>query len=149
MKPIAAWEWMLAAVAIAFAMTLVVTQYAPPTVAAARVPTDVGLAGNDVMHAAAVVQDSALGRKVFAGKGICYTCHGLDAKGTPLAPDLTDAEWLNTDGSREGIESIIKSGVAKPVKHPAPMPPMGGAKLSAEEVAAVAAYVYSLSHKQP
>lgn len=86
------------------------------------------------------------GRKIFAGKGTCFVCHGADAKGTPLAPNLTDAEWLNVDGSRAGIADLVKTGVPKPKKHPAPMPPMGGASLKPDEVQAVAAYVWSLSH---
>ena len=77
---------------------------------------------------------------------ICYTCHGMDASGTPLAPDLTDAEWINTDGSPEGIEQIIRNGVPTPVSHPAPMPPMGGAQLSDEQIQNLVAYVYALSH---
>src|SRR5690606_20288937 len=77
---------------------------------------------------------------------ICYTCHGMDASGTPLAPDLTDAEWINTDGSPEGIEQIIRNGVPTPVSHPAPMPPMGGAQLSDEQSQNLVAYVYALSH---
>jgi mono/diheme cytochrome c family protein len=91
----------------------------------------------------AVAQDA--GRKVFEGKGNCHVCHGKDAKGTTLAPDLTDSEWLNVDGSLAAVVALIESGVARPVRHPTPMPPLGGAKLSKEEVAAVAAYVKSLS----
>lgn len=147
MKYTATWEWMLAGVAVLFAATLACSQYAPDTVAAAHAPADMIMPGGVAMAAPAAVQDPQQGKKIFTGKGICYTCHGMDAKGTPLAPDLTDAEWLNTDGSLAGIESIIKAGVAKPKKHPAPMPPMGGAKLSADEVRAVAAYVHSLSQK--
>ena len=93
--------------------------------------------------------DVALGDKIFHGKaggGTCFSCHGQDAKGTTLAPDLTDSKWLNTDGSQKGIQSIVTSGVAKPKEHQAGMPPMGGAKLSPDQVQAVSAYVYSLSH---
>ena len=92
----------------------------------------------------------ALGDKIFRGQeagGTCATCHGQDAKGTPLAPDLTDSQWLNGDGSLEFIVKAVTSGVPKPKQHPAPMPPMGGASLTPEQVRAVAAYVYSLSHK--
>lgn len=85
------------------------------------------------------------GKAVFEGKGLCYACHGKDAKGTPLAPDLTDAEWINVDGTLPAIIALIEKGVPKPVKHPAPMPPMGGAKLSRQEIEAVAAYVKELS----
>ena len=46
----------------------------------------------------AVAQDTT-GKVIFTSKGICYACHGANAKGTPLAPDLTDGKWLNIDGS--------------------------------------------------
>ena len=85
------------------------------------------------------------GRTVFGGAGNCYTCHGPDATGTPLAPDLTDGEWLNVDGSYGQIAQLVRTGVASPKQHPAPMPPMGGGNLSADQVCAVAAYVHSLS----
>jgi mono/diheme cytochrome c family protein len=94
-------------------------------------------------------QQIALGDSVFhgqAGGGTCYVCHGQDAKGSAVGPNLTDGEWLNTDGSLEGIVKTIKSGVPTPKKAPAPMPPMGGATLTDEQVQAVAAYEYSLSH---
>jgi mono/diheme cytochrome c family protein len=91
----------------------------------------------------------ALGDSIFhgqAGGGTCYACHGQDGKGSGVGPDLTDGEWLNTDGTLEGLVKTIKSGVPTPKKAPAPMPPMGGATLSDEQVQAVAAYEYSLSH---
>lgn len=77
---------------------------------------------------------------------ICYTCHGMDGSGTPLAPNLRDSEWLNTDGSPEGIEGIIRNGVPTPVQYPAAMPPMGGAQLTDEQIQNLVAYVYALSH---
>ena len=86
------------------------------------------------------------GRAIFAGPGNCQSCHGGDAKGTALAPDLTDRQWLNIDGSYGSIAQLVRSGVPRPKQHPAPMPPMGGASLSAGQVCAVAAYVFSLGH---
>lgn len=86
------------------------------------------------------------GRGVYAGAGNCFTCHGGDATGSQLAPDLTDGEWLNTDGSYGSIATVVRTGVSQPQQSPAPMPPMGGAALSQEQLCAVAAYVYSLSH---
>lgn len=108
-------------------------------------PANAGGAGGATGQTAMI----ALGDSIFKGQaagGICYTCHGMDAKGTALAPDLTDATWINTDGSMEGIVGIITNGVAQPKQHPAPMPPMGGAQLTQDQVRATAAYVYSLSH---
>ncbi len=86
------------------------------------------------------------GKKMFRGGGNCYTCHGANAKGTPLAPNLTDTTWIQIDGSLPAIMELIRTGVPQPKQHPAPMPPMGGAQLSAAEVCALGAYVYSLSH---
>jgi mono/diheme cytochrome c family protein len=79
--------------------------------------------------------------------GTCTACHGQDAKGTAVAPDLTDNQWINGDGSYDFIVHTVTTGVPQPKQHPAPMPPKGGATLSDQQVKAVAAYVYSLSHK--
>jgi mono/diheme cytochrome c family protein len=90
----------------------------------------------------------ALGDSIFAGKaagGICYTCHGADAKGTQLGPDLTDPQWLNGDGSYAFIVQMITAGVATPKQFAAPMPPFGQ-MLTPEQIHATAAYVYSLTH---
>jgi mono/diheme cytochrome c family protein len=103
----------------------------------------VALLGVLVVSDGLAAQDA--GRKVFEGKGLCYACHGKDGRGTPLAPNLTDSEWLNIDGSLPAIIGLVQKGVPKPLRYPAPMPPMGGAKLSREEIEAVAAYVKSLS----
>lgn len=96
---------------------------------------------------APVLQEEA-GKAIFEGKGNCFTCHNQDATGTPLGPDLTDSEWINfEDGrpSREQVEALVREGIAQPVEHPAPMPPMGGASLSDEEITRVAEYVLSLT----
>jgi mono/diheme cytochrome c family protein len=90
----------------------------------------------------------ALGDSIFEGKaagGICYTCHGPDGTGTQLAPDLTDQQWLNGDGSVEFIANVVRNGVQQPKQFPAPMPPFG-ATLNDQQLRAVSAYVYSLSH---
>ena len=92
----------------------------------------------------------ALGDRVYhgqAGGGTCEGCHGSNAKGTPLGPDLTSGRWLWGDGSLASIARIITRGVAQPKNYRSPMPPMGGAQLSPSEVSAVAAYVWALSHQ--
>jgi mono/diheme cytochrome c family protein len=107
---------------------------------------------NDMSVAAISAPVIALGDSIFHGKaagGACLMCHGADAKGTPgLAPNLTDAKWLNGDGSFVFIVSTVEKGVADPKEGPAPMPPMGGSHLTPEQVRAVAAYVYSLTHPE-
>lgn len=89
---------------------------------------------------------TAAGREVFTSTGNCAACHGPEATGGQLAPDLTDEEWLNVDTpSYDEIAAVVREGVPCPTRFPAPMPPMGGADLSDEQVCAVAAYVVSLS----
>ena len=91
----------------------------------------------------------ALGDSLFhglIGATSCQACHGADAKQGTVAPDLTDAEWLHSDGSWEGIHTTVKSGVMTPKQFTSIMPPYGGAPLTLTQSRAVAAYVYSLSH---
>jgi glucose/arabinose dehydrogenase/mono/diheme cytochrome c family protein len=91
----------------------------------------------------------ALGDSVYHGQvggATCAGCHGTNAKGTPLAPDLTDSKWIWGNGSLAGITKTIREGVPAPKEHTGVMPPMGGAQLTPAQLAAVGAYVYSLSH---
>ena len=92
----------------------------------------------------------ALGDRIFHGQvggATCTGCHGANAKGTPLGPDLTDTHWLWGDGSYAAISKTITAGVPQPKQYRSPMPPMGGAQLSADQVSAVAAYIWGLSHR--
>ena len=88
-----------------------------------------------------------MGNEIFHGKvggATCYVCHGQDAKGSGVGPNLTDSEWLHNDGTLKGIMGTIQTGVPKPKVAPAPMPPMGGASLTPDQIKAVATYVHSL-----
>jgi glucose/arabinose dehydrogenase len=85
-----------------------------PTAAASVEPPE-GIhpdAGADAVAASlpvppgATATQVALGDRVFhgqAGGGTCEGCHGSNAKGTPLAPDLTRGTWLWGDGSLASI----------------------------------------------
>ncbi|MGD2120859.1 MAG: c-type cytochrome [Gemmatimonadota bacterium] len=87
------------------------------------------------------------GEEIFNGSvGICWTCHLQDGAGGPLAPNLTDDEWLNIDGSYESIVQNIITGVAEPKEHPGVMLPRAGMPLTDEQVNAVGAYVWTLSN---
>jgi cbb3-type cytochrome c oxidase subunit III len=89
----------------------------------------------------------AKGDTIFHKSGMCYACHGSNAEGA-VGPNLTDAEWLHGDGSYDMIVATVTAGVpADKAKKGIPMPPKGGSSITDEEVKAVAAYVYSLSHK--
>ncbi len=87
------------------------------------------------------------GNQIFHGPGNCYTCHGMDAKGTSLAPDLTATTHLWVSDYPSYVK-LVTSGVPQPKQHPAPMPAKGGAQLTDDQVKAVAAYEWSLSHPQ-
>ena len=87
------------------------------------------------------------GDSIFHKTGLCYACHGSNAQGA-VGPNLTDAEWIHGDGSYDFIVATVTSGVPKEkAKSGIPMPPKGGSSITEEDVKAVAAYVYSLSHK--
>ena len=61
-------------------------------------------------------QQVALGDSIFHGQvggGTCTACHGQDAKGTAVAPDLTDAKWINGDGSYDFIVKHRDDGRAQ------------------------------------
>jgi mono/diheme cytochrome c family protein len=88
----------------------------------------------------------AEGETIFMGEGICFTCHMEGGVGGPLAPDLTDDEWLNIDGSYESIVRNIITGVEEPKEYPGLMLPRGGTAITDEQVNAVAAYVWTLSN---
>lgn len=90
-----------------------------------------------------------LGNRIYHGEvggAACVGCHGANATGTPLGPGLTSQRWLWSDGSYAGILKTIREGVPNPKEYRSPMPAMGGAQLTPDQLAAVAAYVWALSH---
>lgn len=88
------------------------------------------------------------GEQLFSGRGGCHVCHGPDGSGTQLAPDLTDDEWLQVAAPEvDALVELIRDGVPDPQQFAAPMPPMGGADLSADQVRALAAYVATIAQR--
>jgi len=124
---------------------------APPGSTAPSVPEDLAPAPGRP-PAGATFAMLAEGDSIFHGRadgGLCFTCHGLDAKGGPLAPVLADSnkKWLTGDGSYAFIQKRVTDGMPTPTApYESPMLPKGGANLTADQVKAVAAYVYSISH---
>jgi glucose/arabinose dehydrogenase/mono/diheme cytochrome c family protein len=91
----------------------------------------------------------ALGGRIYHGRvggATCTGCHGENGEGSPLGPKLTAHKWLWSDGSYAGIMKTIREGVPHPKEYRSPMPPMGGAQLTAGQLKALAAYVWALSH---
>jgi mono/diheme cytochrome c family protein len=93
----------------------------------------------------------AEGDSIFHGmtaNGTCFTCHGADGKGTPLAPSLVDDQWATGDGTYDCITKRVTEAMPNPTPpYTSPMLPMGGVQLTPAQVNAGAAYVYSISNK--
>lgn len=88
----------------------------------------------------------AEGKSLFGGEGLCAACHGVDAKGA-LGPDLTDQTWLHGTGKFSEIVARVLAGVTSDEsKLGQIMPPRGGAGITDQQIRAVSAYVWSLSH---
>jgi mono/diheme cytochrome c family protein len=94
----------------------------------------------------------ALGDSLF-NTGNCQRCHGKGGIGAQNAPTLDGKKWLQLKtGSYEEIVKIITEGVPqaaiKDASHRFAMRPRGGnMNLTDPQVQAVAAYVWSLTHK--
>jgi mono/diheme cytochrome c family protein len=59
---------------------------------------------------------------------------------------LNAGHWIWGDGSLASLTQTIKEGVANPKQYSGVMPPLGGAELSQQQLAAVAAYVWAVGH---
>jgi mono/diheme cytochrome c family protein len=95
------------------------------------------------------VTDSAIawGRRLFHGSANCAACHGNDAQGTGDGPALTGALWLHGPGTYEWLVEQIKLGIpAHQTWTRKPMPMRGWTNMPDEDVRAVAAYVWSITH---
>ena len=88
----------------------------------------------------------ALGRKLFEGKGLCFSCHGMKGEGV-LAPStrLAGRALIHVKPVLAAVVALIKTGVDS--AHSTSgivMPARGGSRLTDPEVEAVAAYVLEL-----
>jgi mono/diheme cytochrome c family protein len=84
------------------------------------------------------------GDRVFHGEvanGRCSICHGKDGKGTPNGNDLTVGMFVWSDGSVKELKRTILHNMAV-------APGMDG-DLKPEDVDAVSAYVWAISHQPP
>ena len=89
----------------------------------------------------------AKGKTIFTSTGLCFACHGMDAKGM-VGPSLVDPTWIHGKGTYPEIVKIVTTGipVAETKLGKGAMPPKGGSQISEDDVKAVSAYVWSLSH---
>jgi mono/diheme cytochrome c family protein len=95
------------------------------------------------------VTDSSIawGRQLFHGSANCAACHGVDALGTNEGPALTGALWLHGPGTYQWLVEQIKAGIpAHRTWTRKPMPMRGWSNMPDDDVRAVAAYVWSITH---
>jgi mono/diheme cytochrome c family protein len=94
----------------------------------------------------------AQGDTIFNTKS-CKNCHGPNGVGGPRAPNLTDQTWIHIDGEYASIVQLVTTGFTKAdlknPDYPFSMNPRGGVGLTDDQIRAVAAYVWSLSHPGP
>lgn len=111
-----------------------------------------------------VVPDSVTPARVLAGSDLfngrtCAVCHAIAGRGTGRwAPNLSDAEWLHSDGEygdfNSGIFHTIFWGVkkeefkARTPRRFAMFPRGGMMDINLEAVKALAAYVWTISHPE-
>jgi cytochrome c oxidase cbb3-type subunit 3 len=113
------------------------SQYAKEVASSKLQSTLQGYLVQDIPNLAANPQAMETGRRLF--QSYCIQCHGLDAKGKPGYPNLTDNDWLY-GGAPEQIKDSIangRQGVMTPHKD----------MLDANQIKAVANYVLSLSNQ--
>lgn len=120
----------------------------PPRVVAGVIggPGDTEVDLTSVAYPAGVTAQMAQQGQELYGT-VCVACHGAAGKGSGLAPALNDNRYIHISGAYPEIAQIIKTGVPNPREFAAPMPPMGGGSFTDEQVNAIAAYVFALSHQ--
>jgi mono/diheme cytochrome c family protein len=78
---------------------------------------------------------------------MCSGCSLTPAQDQAHPGAQPNVQACPNDGSYAGIAKTITEGVSQPKEYRSPMPPMGGAQLTPDQVSALAAYVWSFSHK--
>ena len=111
----------------------------PPMAAAVGTPEDVRNVANYVLSLSGSAHNNLaaeLGKPKF---GACAACHGADGKGNQAlgAPNLTDKVWLHGWGE-DAVINMVNAGKVNVM-------PAFEARLSAEQIQVLAAYVWNLS----
>ena len=111
----------------------------PPMAAAVGTPEDVRNVANYVLSLSGSAHNNLaaqLGKPKF---GACAACHGADGKGNQAlgAPNLSDKVWLYGWGE-DAVVNMVNAGKTNVM-------PAFEARLSAEQIQVLAAYVWNLS----
>jgi mono/diheme cytochrome c family protein len=115
-------------------------------------PAGGGAAARPALPAAVTPSNIAMGDSIF-NNGSCQNCHGKGGVGGANAPALDGKAWVQLKtGSFDEIVALIVSGVpADKIKDKSRTRAMGARggrmALTDPQIQAVAAYVYTISHK--
>jgi len=114
---------------------------------AVTVPARAQQAGAPPFPPSAVDSLAERGGKIYHGVARCAVCHGAEGRGTDDGPDLTDGTWIHGDGTYEEILGMVRHGVSRrDAETGRPMPIRGWEPVDDDAAAAVAVYVWTLSH---
>lgn len=94
----------------------------------------------------------SLGKKLFEGKGLCFSCHGTQGEGIlgPTTRLAAGKVWIHVKGQQPEIAALIRTGIeSEKSQSGTAMPARGGARLTDAEVELVAAYVVELHKRTP
>lgn len=83
------------------------------------------------------------GRKLYHGKGLCFSCHGMKLEGTPIAPaHRKSSGWKDAkDGTFPELVRVIASGVPGTVMVANPN------GISAGDGVLLASYIWAVNHR--
>ena len=96
--------------------------------------------------AGVAVDQVAAGLTLYHGKGACAACHGDLGLGTTEGPELITGRWTLGPGTYDWLVHISRhAGWGATSRDGDPQPMRGPTVLDSTEVAAVAAYVWSIS----
>ena len=123
---------------------------AQPSASSAPTTTAAATPSRGALPAGVTAAMVTMGDSLFHASS-CVRCHGPDAKGRQNGPDLTSGHFMHLPtGSYAEIVKIVTVGVpADSIKDPShrlPMRGRGGGSLTDDQIKAIAAYVYKLSH---
>lgn len=111
--------------------------YAKATKVTQAVESSTPQAPLEFLHDESTLAD---GKAVYDSR--CAACHGKLGEGL-VGPNLTDAHWINGDGTLEAIKTVIVDGV------PAKGMMAWGNLLSEEDIMAVTSYIGSIQGSNP
>jgi mono/diheme cytochrome c family protein len=121
---------------------------AAPPAAATNTPAATSVAARPAQISDEMV---AQGRAIF-NNGSCTKCHGPNGTGGKFGPNLAAGNFTHISGGYDEIVRLVMTGVpkaeVKDPSHPYAMNPRGGMTppLTDDQVKAVAAYVWTISH---